>query len=180
MPFVFRLSEEKSLTETYSSLLENLTLNEQWLRQIIGIGDTTELLDFAYFTKLYMTRRYTAKLEYELRLHREGIAGKRQLYQDLHERAARVRYNPANYLITVDDGFYCAEYLRSWVAEAQLRNYLIDEFGESWFADSRSGDLLRELWKEGSRITVEEMAEMLGETLSSKLLYDEIRQHFER
>ena len=28
MPFVFRLSDEKSLTETYSSLFENLTLNE--------------------------------------------------------------------------------------------------------------------------------------------------------
>ncbi len=180
MPFVFRLSEEKSLTETYSSLFENLTLNEQWLRQIIGISETAELLDFAYFSKLYMTRLYTTKLEYELRLHREGTAGKRQLYQDLHERATKVRYNPANYLISVDDGLYCAEYLRSWIAEAQLRRYLIDEFGESWFADSRAGDLLNELWKEGSRITVEEMAEKLGQTLSSKFLYDEIRQHFRR
>ena len=180
MPFVFRLSDEKSLTETYSSLLENLTLNGQWLREIIGISDTAELLDFAYFTKLYITRLYTAKLEYELRLHREGITGKRQLYQDLHERAARVHYNPVNYLKSVDDGFYCAEYLRSWIAEAQLRKYLIDEFGENWFADGRSGDLLKELWKEGSRITVEEMAEKLGQTPSSKFLYDEIRQHFER
>ncbi len=179
LPFVFRLSDEKSLTETYSSLFEGLTLNGQWLREVIGIPDATELLDFGYFTKLYITRLYTAKLDYELRLHREGITGKRQLYQDLHERAVGVRYNPANYLISVDDGFYCAEYLRSWIAEAQLRKYLVDEFGERWFTDPRSGELLRELWKEGSRITVEEMAEKLGQALSSEFLYNEIRQHFE-
>jgi len=38
---------------------------------------------------------------------------------------------------------------------------------------------LKELWREGSRITVEEMAEKLGQTLNSKFLYDEIREHFE-
>jgi hypothetical protein len=179
MPFVFRLSDEKSLTETYSSLFENLTLNEKWLQGVVGIGDTKELLDFTYFSKLYITRLYVAKLEYELRLHREGIQGKQQLYQDLHEQAVKVRFNPVNFLINVDDGFYCAEYLRSWIAEAQLRKYLVDEFGDEWFANSSSGSLLMELWKEGSRITVEEMAEKLGQTFDSRFLCDEIRGHFE-
>lgn len=179
LPFVFRLSDEKSLTETYSSLFENLTLNEKWLQKIVGTNDPDELLDFAYFSKLYITRLYTVKLEYELRLHREGIQGKRELYQKLHEQALKVRFNPVNYLISVDDGFYCAEYLRSWIAEAQLRKYLVDEFGDEWFANPGSGSLLKELWKEGSRITVEEMAEKLGQALSSKFLYDEIREHFE-
>jgi hypothetical protein len=179
MPFVFRLSDEKSLTETYSSLLENLTLNEKWLQRIVGIHEPSELLDFAYFSKLYMTKLYTAKLEYELRLHKEGIQGKRQLYQNLHEQAMKVHFNPVNYLISVDDGFYCAEYLRSWIAEAQLRRYLVDEFGDEWFARPGSGSLLKELWREGSRMTVEEMVEKLGQTLNSKFLYDEIREHFE-
>ena len=179
LPFVFRLSDEKSLTETYSALFENLTLNERWLRQIVGIDNPKELLDFTFFSKLYTTRLYTAKLDYELRLHREGIQGKSQLYTELHERAIKVPLNPVNYLINVDDGFYCAEYLRSWVAEAQLRKYLIEEFGEEWFANPSSGRLLKELWEEGSRITVEELAEKLEQTLSCKFLYDEIRQHFE-
>lgn len=178
MPFVFRLSDEKSLTETYSSLFENLTLNGKWLEKIVGIRTPDELLRFAYFSKLYITRLYTAKLEYELRLHRQGTKGKDRLYQELHERAVKVRYHPVNYIITVDDGFYCAEYLRSWIAEAQLRKYLVDEFGDEWFANPASGSLLKELWKEGNRITVEEMAEKLGQTLSSKFLYDEIREYF--
>jgi hypothetical protein len=83
-----------------------------------------------------------------------------------------------NYLISVDDGFYCAEYLRSWIAEAQLRKYLVEEFGDEWFTNPGSGSLLKELWREGNRITVEEMAEKLGQTLSSKFLYDEIREYF--
>jgi len=179
MPFVFRLSDEKSLTETYSSLFENLTLNGKWLEKIVGIRTPDELLRFGYFSKLYITRLYTAKLEYELRLHREAVQGKDRLYQELHERAVKVRYNPVNYLISVDDGFYCAEYLRSWIAEAQLRKYLVDEFGDEWFTNPGSGALLKELWKEGNRITVEEMAEKLGQTLSSKFLYDEIREILE-
>jgi len=179
LPFVFRVSDEKSLTETYSSLFENLMLSKKWLQRTVGIDDPKELLDFAYFSKLYITRLYTVKLEYELRLHKEGIQAKRELYQELHERTLKVRFNPVNYLISVDDGFYCAEYLRSWIAEAQLRKYLVDEFGDEWFANPGSGSLLKELWKEGSRITVEEMVEKLGQTLSSKFLYDEIRVHFE-
>jgi hypothetical protein len=179
MPFVFRLSEEKSLTETYSSLFENLTMNEKWLQSIVGVERPDELLDFAYFSKLYMIRLYTVKLGYELRLHTEGIKGKSQRYQEMHEKALRLRYNPVNYLISVDDGFYCAEYLRSWIAEAQLRKYLVDEFGDEWFTNPSSGSLLKELWREGSRITVEEMAEKLGQTLNSKFLYEEIREYFE-
>lgn len=179
MPFVFRLSDEKSLTETYSSLFENLTLNAKWLQRIVGMDAPDELLRFAYFSKLYVTRLYTAKLEYELRLHTESFQNKDKLYQELHELALQVRYNPVNYLISVDDGFYCAEYLRSWIAEAQLRKYLVEEFGDEWFTNPGSGSLLKELWREGNRITVEEMAEKLGQTLSSKFLYDEIREHLE-
>jgi hypothetical protein len=179
LPFVFRLSDEKSLTETYSSLFENLTMNERWLQEVVGMDRTEELLDFTYFYKLYTTRLYTAKLEYEIHLHREGIPGKGRLYRELHERAVKVCYDSVNYLINVDDGFYCAEYLRSWIAEAQLRKYLIDEFGEGWFRNPGSGELLKELWREGSRITVEELAAKLGQTLNSEFLYDEIREHFE-
>ncbi len=180
LPFVFRISDEKSLTETYSSLLENLTLNKQWLRRTIGLSNPSEFLDFAYFSKLYITRLYTSKLDYELRLHREGVTGKSRLYKEIHERAVRVPYNPVNYLISVDDGFYCAEYLRSWIAEAQLRRYLVSRFGDEWFMNPSSGTLLIEFWKEGSRITVEEMAERLGQTLSHDFLYQEIREHFEQ
>jgi len=179
MPFVFRLSDEKSLTETYSSLFENLTLNAKWLQRIVGIEAPDELLHFSYFAKLYITRLYTAKLEYELRLHTEGFQGKPELYREVHERALKVRFNPVNYLISVDDGFYCAEYLRSWVAEAQLRKYLVEEFGDEWFDNPGSGSLLKELWREGNRITVEEMADKLGQTLNSEFLYDEIREHLE-
>lgn len=180
LPFLFRVSDEKSLTETYSSLFENLTLNAKWLQEIVGMSDPHELLDFAYFSKLYITRLYIAKLEYELRLHREGIQGKPLLYAQLHEQAVKLHYNPVNYLIGVDDGFYCAEYLRSWIAEAQLRKYLVSEFGDEWFMNPASGLLLKELWKEGSRITVEEMAQRMGQTLSSKFLFDETSEHFQR
>jgi hypothetical protein len=62
----------------------------------------------------------------------------------------------------MDAGFYSADYLRAWIRSAQLRAYLRREVGQDWWRLERTGELLRELFREGTRPTTEEIAARIG------------------
>ena len=59
-------------------------------------------------------------------------------------------------------GFYSADYLRAWIRSAQLRQHLIDTVGEDWWRNPATGELLRDLFREGTKPTSEEIAARLG------------------
>ena len=101
---------------------------------------------------LYFVRRYAAKLLYELEFHRaDDPTAMRPRYVELLGDALKIAPSPTDYLADIDPGFYVTEYLRSWAFEAQLRDYLREEFGNDWFARREAGSLLRELWSLGQR-----------------------------
>jgi hypothetical protein len=58
----------------------------------------------------------------------------------------------------MDAGFYSADYLRAWIRCAQLRRHLIGEVGEDWWRRRETGEILRGLFREGTRPSSEEIA----------------------
>jgi hypothetical protein len=62
----------------------------------------------------------------------------------------------------MDAGFYSADYLRAWIRSAQLRKHLVDQVGADWWRNPDTGDLLRELFREGTKPSSEEIAARLG------------------
>jgi hypothetical protein len=84
------------------------------------------------------------------------------LYAGKLTRATRVAYDPADYLIDVDHGFYCARYLRAWFFEAALAARLADTFGPKWFTTREAGEFLRSLWSDGQRLRTDELEAQLG------------------
>ena len=76
----------------------------------------------------------------------------------------------------MDSFFYVACYLRAWALETHLRRVLTERFGERWFDQREAGDFLRGLWKDGQRLTADEMlGELTGETLDFSALLDDLR-----
>ena len=62
----------------------------------------------------------------------------------------------------MDAGFYSADYLRAWIRSAQLRAHLVREVGEDWWRSPGTGEILRPLFREGTRPTSEEIAARIG------------------
>jgi hypothetical protein len=163
LPFAARGLGDNSVTEGYAFLLEHLMYDAAWLARYLGWREADDFVAFKRFYKLYILRRYAAKLVYELELHRsDDPRSKAKRYADLLTIHMGVRYNPADYLFDVDDGFYSARYLRAWAFEAQLRRRLTDEFGEQWFLNAKAGRRLKRLWSMGQRRPVERLARNLG------------------
>jgi hypothetical protein len=151
------------VTEAYAFLLDGLLRERGWLKRFVGVGQPREVLRFTAFHKLWFLRRYVAKLEYELLLHTEGPGARsREAYRDLLSDATLVAWPAELYLFDVDAFFYAARYLRAWIFEAQLREFLRERFDEEWYRNDRTGPFLLGLWRQGQRLTTEELAADLG------------------
>jgi hypothetical protein len=178
LPFVQRHHGDTSVHESYAFLLQHLTESPAWWYEVMGVrqldsapaagGPTLrQCLAFMRFDRLYMLRRYSAKLHYELEFFAAGgVGGNREAqagrYADTLTAGVDFPYPRERYLDDFDRGFYVAQYLQAWIWEVQLRRHLEHEFGEAWFTQRRAGEFLRELWSVGLTYDIGETAERLG------------------
>ncbi len=167
LPYTFRrLSRDHALTEIYSYICEAITREPAWHAEYFGLSDedASTNAEATTFLEALLFRRYTAKLQFELGFwsdfDRAGPTS--DDYSQRLTSATGIRYANDGHLSDMDAGFYSADYLRAWIRHAQLRAYLIDEVGEDWWRSARTGELLRNLFAEGTRPSSEEIAGRLG------------------
>jgi hypothetical protein len=169
---------DKAVSEGWAILLEHLTIDPAWLERRLDFPRPYEFAAEGAAQLLWIVRRYSAKLLYELELHSAPDARElRPRYVQLLGEALGVEPSQTDFLTDVDDGFYVSEYLRAWAFEAQFRSYLRQTFGNGWFARREAGSLLRELWEEGQKHTADELLrEVTGETLELAAVADRISE----
>jgi hypothetical protein len=177
LAFEFRYLGDAAISETFAFLFQHLIDTPAWLERRLKITDATQLAAYARANRLIYLRRYAAKLAYELELHssEHPLEQMRSRYSELLGSALGVAWSGETYLSDVDPGFYCAGYLRAWALEAHLRAHLRARFGEAWFEVREAGDLLRALWRDGMRLSAEELlGELTGERLDFRILLDDL------
>jgi hypothetical protein len=164
LPFTFRrLARDHALTEIYSYIVQAVVRERGWHAEHFGEGAAPNV-EGAIFVDALLFRHYTAKLGFELafwsRFDEDG--GTPDGYAERQVEVTGVRYRPDAFLADMDAGFYSADYLRAWLRSAQLRDHLVRQVGEDWWRRAETGELLRELFREGTRPTSEEIARRLG------------------
>jgi hypothetical protein len=180
LPYVFRrIARDHALTEIYSYIVEAITREPEWHELHFGLRpeQARENAEATTLLEALLYRRYEAKLRYELdfwtRFDSDG--GDASVYEQLLTEATGVRYRKDAYLSDMDEGFYSADYLRAWIRSAQLRDHLVREIGPDWWRSRQTGELLRDLFREGTRPTSEEIAGRLGfDPLDARPLLHEI------
>src|SRR5512133_1269398 len=180
LPYTFRnISRDHALTEIYSYIVEAISRQPGWHARYFELSDeeAEQSAEATVFMEALLFRRYAAKLRFELdfwsRFRDEG--GTDAGYAELLTGATGMEYRREGYLADMDAGFYSADYLRAWIRAAQLRTYLEREVGEEWWASQETGDRLRELFREGTKPSSEEIAARIGfEPLDTGPLRDEL------
>ena len=167
LPYTFRrISRDHALTEIYSYICEAITREPEWHELYFGLSpeEAQRNAEATVFLEALLYRRYEAKLRYELdfwaRFNEDG--GDPDVYERLLTEATGIRYRRDNYLSDMDAGFYSADYLRAWIRSAQLREHLVQQVGSDWWRNPRTGELLRDLFREGTKPTSEQIAERIG------------------
>src|SRR3954447_22880912 len=180
LPYVYRrIARDHALTEIYSYIVEAITREPAWHERYFDLPaeQARENAEATTFLEALLYRRYEAKLRFELdfwsRFDKDG--GDAQVYEDSLTEATGIRYSKDNYLSDMDAGFYSADYLRAWIRSAQLRHHLVQQVGADWWRSPQTGELLTELFREGTKPTSEQIAQRLGfDPLDTKPLLHEI------
>jgi hypothetical protein len=151
---------DNAVTEGWAMLMEHVTIDPSWLTRMLDFPRPSEYAADGATSLLWIVRRYCAKLIYEIEFHQTAdVTSMRNRYVELLHDALKVAPSDADYLADIDDGFYSSQYLRAWAFEAQLRAYLRETFGTTWFTRRDAGSLLRELWSEGQKPNADEILE---------------------
>jgi hypothetical protein len=159
----FRLGGDRAVVEAWGLLFENLALDGRWLMATFGFVENMEFRRALAVFRLTSLRRRVALFDYEIEFHSGGLAsGAGERYAESMTDAARVRFDGTERLRSLDDAFYSADFLRASAFESQMREYLRTRFGVRWWASSKAGETLIDLWNTGRRYTVEELASMIG------------------
>ncbi len=165
--FEFRYLGSYTTTEVYASLFEGMLEHPDFLERRLGMpeGPLAGYLALTVFQKLFLIRRYAAKLLYEIDLH-SGAGEPRERYRILQEEATGMHLNEVDaerFLLDMDPFFYSADYFRAWQLEAMLDDRLDADHGAPWFAQADTREDLRFLWAVGSAQSANELATGLGE-----------------
>jgi hypothetical protein len=167
LPLAFRrLARDNALTEIYSYIVEAISREPEWHARHFGLSDeeAARNAEATVFLEAVLFRRYEAKLRFELAFWSrfDEVGGTPDGYEEWLTAATGIHYRASAYLSDMDSGFYSADYLRAWVRSAQLRRYLIQAVGVEWWRDRATGELLRELFLQGTRPSSEQVAERIG------------------
>ena len=167
LPYTFRnISRDHALTEIYSYIVEAISRQPSWHARYFDLSDeeAAHNAEATVFMEALLFRRYVAKLRFELEFwSRFGAdGGTPEGYAERLTEATGMEYRREGYLADMDAGFYSADYLRAWIRAAQLRAFLEREVGEEWWASTETGDRLRDLFREGTKPSSEEIAARIG------------------
>ncbi len=154
-----------AVTEAYAFLFEDLLEDPRYLAEL---GLSGELLQHyvhsAAVKKLYMLRRYAAKVIFERAWH-AGDADPAARYAEVFSRASGfpvTAEDAQQFMVDHDNFFYSADYLRAWFLAAQIDEALASKFGETWWHDPKAGELLKSLWSHGNSQSADEVAKAIG------------------
>ena len=169
---------DNAVTEGWAMLLEHLTIEPAWLTRRLDFPRPREFAAEGATQLLWLLRRYSAKLIYEIEFHAaEDVTMMRSRYVELLSDALKVTPSDTDYLADIDDAFYASQYLRAWAFEAQLRSYLRETFGNAWFTRRDAGSLVRELWSEGQKPTADEiLQEVTGASIELAAAGERVRE----
>jgi hypothetical protein len=167
LPYTFRkISRDHALTEIYSYICEAITREPRWHAEHFGLGEEEARTnaEATLFLEALLFRRYTAKLQFELRFWSDFEAAglTSDDYSEMLTAATGIRYPRDGHLADMDPGFYSADYLRAWIRHAQLRAHLLEDIGEDWWRSPKTGETLRALFAEGTKPSSEDVAARLG------------------
>lgn len=85
-----------------------------WLTRRLDFGDPGVLAADSAVSLLWLSRRYCAKLLYELELHQaKDLLAMKPRYVELLGDALKIEPSETDWLADVDPGFYVSEYLRA-------------------------------------------------------------------
>ena len=152
---------DRAVPRTMGFLLQYVVLNHEWIADYLKLQCSEELRSFVHLRKLYDLRleavRFLAAADYLA----SNQPSEKDLVSRINSSIVDVLGHPADAefsLTGFEKPLSATDFLRGWIFEAELREIIVNRFGERWYSRPGAGDFLKELWHYGQHFSVEELA----------------------
>jgi hypothetical protein len=178
LPVEHRIQGDRALAEAYAFLLEHLILDSQWLARMLAFTKSKEFLHVGLLYRMFLIRKHAGKLSFAMRLYEREQCDDAQLaYAETMKSYTGLQHNPESWLDDPVDGFVSADYLRGWILESMLREYLRSKYGNAWFMNRSAAGFLKEIWETGQLYSADELSREIGiGDLDPQVLADELSE----
>jgi hypothetical protein len=176
LPAEDRLWGDRALSEAYGFLFEHVLLDPHWLARTLSFVKSREFLRFQFLYRVFLVRRYAGKLRFALKLCREESLDEiSDAYAETMRSYTGLRHQPESWMEAVSDGLEAADYLRGWILECMLREYLCRRYGSAWMQSRSAGGFLKEIWETGFLYRADELGQEIDiGSLDPQILMDEL------
>jgi hypothetical protein len=176
LPAEHRLLGDRGLCEGYAFMLEHFVQNREWLARMLQFAKSDLFLRFKALFRIFLIRSCIGKLRFALKLHaRDSVEDAPRTFSEIMKSYTGLQNDPGSW--TIDNVFASADYLRGWIFEAMLREYLRTRYGNAWAANRAASGFLKEVWETGLLYTVDEMCQEIGMgDLDPRVLADQLRE----
>jgi hypothetical protein len=147
---------DDSVAEAVAYVFAGLLMEPGFLVQTVGMPKAAaqSFTQYARFLECAMVRRYCAKTLYEIEAYEAAdFLATTNRYAELLRDATGAETPPQLALSDTDPGFYSVQYLTAWFLAAHLRERLVRDFGQSWYAEPAAGSTLRDIWRRTNAYT---------------------------
>ncbi len=173
LDFIFKFWGDRGFTEGIAYLFQNITMNQIWLQEMTGMKNPEDLIRYCAFMAILRFRRLVGSFLYQMELFTtHDFSSVRERYKYHFERAHQVEFETGDYL-TFDMEFYSAGYVRARMFEIQLREKMIQQFGQDWWRQKDAGQYLVEFFKDGRKNSADDIVRKLGYKGLSESFYRE-------
>jgi hypothetical protein len=161
------IGRSMAYAELWSFLIERIGHDPAWIGEATGVSDAVaeRIAVDQTGVDLMLFMRYVGKLTAELDLYAGDpldVARGQRIFTTATTARTGFRYDARTWQFDRDPGYYSADYLRAWLAEAALDQRLRAWFGERWWAAPEAGAWLREQWRRGWEPEAEEIVDEAG------------------
>jgi hypothetical protein len=161
LPAEHRILGDRGLCEAYAFILEHFIQEPEWLSRMLQFTKSNLFLRFKALFRVFFVRSCMGKLRFALRVHAtESMDDAPQAFSETMIAHTGLQYDPRSW--TVDSDFTSADYLRGWIFEAMLREYLRTKYGNMWAGNRSISGFLKEVWETGLLYTADELSREIG------------------
>lgn len=163
LPMEHRIWGDRALSESYAFLFEHFLLERSWLIRMLSFSKAEDYLRFQFLFRAFLVRRCAGKLRFALRVHGdESFDHIPQIYAETMKTYTGLNHSQESWQADITDGFDAADYLRGWIFESMLREYLETRFGRAWTQSRPATGFLKEIWETGYLYSADELCREIG------------------
>ncbi|MCC6808610.1 MAG: hypothetical protein IT381_14395 [Deltaproteobacteria bacterium] len=159
---------DQTLVYAYGFLMQSILGNPHWVKTALVRLTADEQKSYSKYIalkRLFLARRYAAKVMFEVAWHSNQQPDLAKLYQNLMSRAHGFRLDEVDaqrWLVDHEPFFLSAQFFRAWLLAGLMEQRLQQTFGDRWFESKEAGAWIAAFMRKGLEPSVDELARDLG------------------